>query len=125
MWQLGDMEAAQTCFREALEQEEDSGNLLALAHFYIEQGKLELASQYIERALQKVRWRGARAICLLTQAVVEWLRGEAEVSLETLRQAQRRDRHVTRSKELEYEHFWREKAMGAVREMVEAAVREA
>jgi tetratricopeptide (TPR) repeat protein len=119
MWQLGDMEAALSCFREALEQEENNYNLLALAHFHLEQGELEQASQYIERALQKVRFPYLRAICLLSQAVVQWLMGEAQVGVETLWQAQRRNRHVTRSKDLQYDLFWREQAIGAVEAMLE------
>ncbi|MGB0384893.1 MAG: HEAT repeat domain-containing protein [Ardenticatenaceae bacterium] len=117
MWQLGDMEAALTSFRQAVEQKEDIDNLLALAHFHLEEGELQRASEHIKRVLEKARHE-ERAICLLSQAVVQWLMGEAEEGLATLRRAMQRNRHLARIKDLQYDRFWREKAITALQAML-------
>ncbi|MCL4298461.1 MAG: HEAT repeat domain-containing protein [Anaerolineae bacterium] len=117
MWQLGKMEAAYHSFRQAIEQEENGFNLLALAHFYLEEEDFAQAKNLSEQAFKKAN-PYTRNIYRLTQAVIHWLRGETEASLALLKRVQQRDRYMIEQKELKYEHFWRKKAITALEEML-------
>ena len=123
LWRLGKMDAARTSLKQAVEREDSSDNLLALAHFYLEQAELQTAQAYVERALEKAP---RKAICLLSRAVLLWKMGQITQALETLVQAQRRDRRIARVKDLQYEHFWGPKALAALEAMLaQAAATEA
>ena len=114
-WRLGNIEAALSNWHRAIEKEASSPNLLALAHFYLEQNELQTAGEYIEQALQvRPRYR----IRHLSQAVVLWYSGETTEALEKLEQARRRYRRITNIKDLQYEHFWRERAITALEAML-------
>ncbi len=53
LWRLGDLEGALASFKQADsdQQSKDIANLLALAHFYIEQDDLSAAENYIHKAI--------------------------------------------------------------------------
>jgi len=112
---LGELDAVLASLKAAVEKESDSTNLLGLAHFYLEQGDLEAAREQVERALEKAP---KVPLCLLSQAVLLWEKGEATEALEKLSEARRRDRGITRARDLEYEHFWGPKALAAVEAML-------
>ena len=57
------------------------------------------------------------ALCLLSQAVLLWEKGEGEEALEKLAWALRKDQNIARIKDLEYEHFWGSKSLAAVEAM--------
>ena len=115
LWRLGDLDAALANLKEAVEREDDSTNLLALAHFYLEEGELETAGEQVRRALEKAP-RGA--LCLLSRAVLLWERGEIAESLEYLAGAQQKDWPIIRAKDMAYGHFWGPKALAAVETML-------
>jgi HEAT repeat protein len=112
---LGDAEAALSSLRQALEKEEDTANLLALAHFYLEQDELKTVEEYVGRALEKAP---DRALCLLSQAVLLWLRGEKAAALEEFKEAQLRYRRIAVVKDLQYDDFWGSNALAAVEAML-------
>jgi len=120
LWRLAEYEAAFEALRRALEKEEDSDiNLLALAHFHFEQeSNQKVVNEYIDQALEK---KPKSAICILSKAVIFWHRGETAKALEKLAQAQRLERTITHVKDLQYEHFWREKALATLEQILNSA----
>lgn len=115
LWRLHDTDAALIQFQKAIEMEYDTSNLLALAHFYLEQNDLQQSEEFVHRAL-KIRKRNAS--CLLSHSVLLWIKGEIATSLEKLSQAQQRYRRITRVKDLEYDDFWGSVAITALEEML-------
>jgi HEAT repeat protein len=115
---LGHLDAALESFQEALRQQEDRTNLLALAHFHLEQDELQLAGDYADRALEN---QPRNALCLLSQAVLLWETDQTEGTLARLAQARQRDPDVIRVQDLAYEHFWGPKALAAVEAMLAQA----
>lgn len=115
LWKVGDTNAAKENFHKALELDsEDTTNLLALVHFYLEHGELLEAIKY---AKNTVLYSPDSAICLLTYAVTLRLQGETEMASAQLRKARLQNRHVTNTDDLQFEHFWREKALSALEEL--------
>lgn len=128
LWRLGDRAGAYASFQAALAQAETSSNLLALAHFHLEQGDLLPAHSFAERAAAKVGHDKVGhddddnlALCWLSQAVVLWQRGEHAAAHTQLRQAQRKDRRITRIKDRQYEDFWGTQAVTALAALLAAA----
>ena len=114
---LGDRAAALTSFKEAIEQQETSDNLLALAHLHLENGELAEARMYADQAV-KLAPKGA--ISLLSQAVVQWAQGEAEAAFEQLTKALRRDRRITNIKDLQFDHMWGTTSIATLQELLAA-----
>jgi tetratricopeptide (TPR) repeat protein len=112
---LGNLRAAMESLQEALQREEIGANLLALAHFHLELGDLQFARDYADQALAS---RPGDALCLLSQAVLLWEKGQVEDALARLAHARRRDPDVVHPEDLAYEHFWGPKALAAVEAML-------
>ncbi|MEZ4709085.1 MAG: hypothetical protein R3A44_17895 [Caldilineaceae bacterium] len=100
---------------EAAEDRDNSTNLLALAHFYLEQNELNQAQKYVSLSLNK---SPESAVALLSQAVILWLMGQIKEAQSKLQEAQQKDRHVIKIRDLEYDHFWSEKAIEALSSMI-------
>jgi HEAT repeat protein/DNA replication protein DnaC len=115
LWKLNDIDGALTNFNKAAEKEDNTDNLLALAHFYLEQAELDKAEEYVKLALKK---HPRDALYLLSHAVILWHKGEAETALEKLKQAQQRNRRIARIKDLQYKEFWESKAVAALEAML-------
>jgi HEAT repeat protein len=114
-WRLGNPAAALVSLKAAVMKEKNTSNLLALAHFYLEQGDLNASEEQVNTAIEI---HPKEALCLLSQAVLLWERSEAEEALEKLTQAQQRDRKIARAQDLEYEYFWGPKALTALEAML-------
>ncbi|MCP4699874.1 MAG: hypothetical protein GY862_23930, partial [Gammaproteobacteria bacterium] len=116
LWQKGDGKAACGAFRTALEQKENISNLLALAHYYLEQDELQQAADYVKQAIQQPESQG-RKRCLLTRAVLLWQSGAFEAARKELRQALEEDDEddtIPDADDLAYEYFWRNRALTAL-----------
>ena len=114
-WRLGQMDIALMNLQGAVEKEDTYTNLLALAHFHLEQADLQTAQAYVGRALEK---SPREAICLLSRAILLWEMENANEALEALVQAQKRDQRITRVKALKHEWFWGPKALAALEAML-------
>jgi HEAT repeat protein len=119
-WQLDNMDSAFTWLDKAVQKRKTRDNLLALAHFHLEQGNPQMAEEYVDQALKGASYYD-RALCWLSQAVVLWHSGQAAKGLEKLQKAQRMNKHITRVKNLQYESFWRVKAIRALETMLAQA----
>jgi tetratricopeptide (TPR) repeat protein len=116
LWKLGNMVATKESFHKALELDsEDITSLLALVHYYLELGELQEAMDYARNA---VLYSPYSSICLLTYAVTLWLQGEAERAWAHLKRAKLQNRHITDIADLQFEYFWREKALSALKELL-------
>ncbi len=115
LWKLNDIDGALTSFNEAVEKEDDTDNLMTLAHFYLEQTDFDKAEDYVNRALKRYP---RYALYLLSHAVILWHKGEPEAALEKLKQAQQRRRRIARIKDLQYKEFWGPKAVAALEAML-------
>jgi len=126
LWRLGDPEGAYAGFAAALAQAENSSNLLAAAHFHLEQGDLPQARSFADRALEQVRRhdREEEAICRLSQAVVLWQQGEPSAAHEKLRPAEQRQRRITRSNDRQYANFWGSQTIAALQALPTASAEE-
>ena len=112
---LGHMDTALMNLQGAVEKEDTYTNLLALAHFHLEQADLQTAQAYVVRALEE---SPREAICLLSRAILLWEMENANEALEALVQAQKRDQRITRVKALKHEWFWGPKALAALEAML-------
>ena len=116
---MGDPDSALVNFKQAeAKDSEDIENLLACAHFFIEQDDLPAAEDYIKRAAS-IAPRGR--ICRLSQAVWLWQMRNREGALEALQMAQRDGRQIAKPQILRYEDFWGPKAVAALEAMVACA----
>jgi HEAT repeat protein len=111
---LGDNEAALVNFRQAVDQEESCENLLALAQLLLENGNPTEADTYTDQALKIAP---KEAICLLSQAVIDWVRGDHTAAQKGLAEALRRDRQIANAKDLQFDHFWGPQALAALEQM--------
>jgi len=118
LWQMGDREATLASLTKALEKKQDNTNLLALAHFHLEQSDLDTALAYSRRALEE---DPRDALALLSHAVILWLRDETAEALEQLRKARRIDRDIVRADDLRYDHFWGPQALATLEAMLAGA----
>ena len=114
---LGDNERALASFHQAVEYQETSTNLLALAHGYLEKGHYRTARQWVERALAL---DSNISIYHLSHAVVCWLQGEIESAQSHLAEAMRRDRHIMNAKKLQFDYFWGPRALEALDQLLAA-----
>jgi len=115
---LGDNQAALVSFKQAVDQQKSLLNLLALAHLFLEHGNLTEARTYADQALKLApKW----AVCLLSQAVIDWLEGNREAVRKSLAEALHRDRRIANAKDLQFEHFWGPQALAALEQMITAA----
>ena len=95
-------------------------------YFYIEQGELDTAHEYVERASsQKGREvylpgepQVSEAHCTLSRAIILWEMGQAQDALARLAAARREDPFVVRTDDLAYDHFWGPRALAAVEAML-------
>lgn len=119
LWELGDTKAAIKGFHEAFNissfERENKDNLITLVHYYLEQGELQQAVDYSKRA---VLYLPNSDICLLTYAVVLWLKGDAEIASDQLKKAKIQNRHITNVADLQFDYFWRDRALLALKALV-------
>jgi tetratricopeptide (TPR) repeat protein len=120
MWQLGDLWAAMSDFEHAIELERDSINLLAVAHFHLEQGELVLAQEFANDALQVAR-PFEKDVCLLTLAIIYWLAGERTKGLDMAIRLRNKLPGLIQTRVLRYDVFWRQRAIGVFEEMLAQA----
>ena len=115
LWRLGELDKALHALEEALDKEGDSGNLLSLGHFHIEQGDLSSARECIHGALEA---EPRDPLCLQSHAILLWEMGHSAQALEELARARKGYRQVTSARDLEYAHSWRPKALAALEAML-------
>ncbi len=121
LWSLGKMDNALDNFHQALKKRENVNNLLALAHFYLEQDDLPKAQGYANHAVEKA---SENEICILSLAVILWQMDkitDALKKLESKRWKQPKEIQKSVIKILRYSYFWRDKAISALEEMLEKA----
>lgn len=116
LWKQEDIKSTMDSFYEALNivsfERENTEIILALVHSYLEQDELQRAFEYAERA---VLYSPNSDICLLTYAVTLWIKGDAEMAWEQLKKAKIQNRHIINADDLQFEYFWREKALFALK----------
>jgi HEAT repeat protein len=119
LWEAGQLGEAHTNLVAAIEKQSNSVNLLALAHYHLEIESAERAREYLRQIPQEAIDEN-ESMYSISEAVILWLSGEQQSALEAFDKAKQRDKSIVEAQNLRYEHFWREKALGALQEMIEA-----
>ncbi|MBI5054975.1 MAG: hypothetical protein HZB52_17150, partial [Chloroflexi bacterium] len=121
-WRLGEVDKVLPLLTQVFEKgkdrkgKPDSTDVLAVAHYYIEVSELKQARDYIDQALTLSR---NSALATLSDAVLLWLERKKDDALMKLKRAKKLDRELINVKTLAYEHWWKTKALTALKEMLE------
>ena len=113
---LAKFDDAQAHYSNAVEQTENATNLLALGHFYLEQGSLADAGNYINQAFEL---NPISKLCRLSKAVSLWESGARKEGIEILGgMAKNREFDISKDTDwLKYDYFWESKAVSALEDM--------
>jgi hypothetical protein len=120
LWMDGDSGGAKKQFRLGVQKHPTSENYLALAHYYIENGEISAAQEQVKYAVEKAKRLNRSQDLMLAQDVVDWLSGEKDLRFKVLKEKRGIHPNETEMKQLQEIHFWREKALAALQEIIDA-----
>jgi|SRR5712691_2158890 len=123
LWEQGKIAEVMTALNRAVAQECDIENLLALAHFHVEHDELSVAEQLVNQVLEQ---DAAHPLGLLSHGIILWRQTAIEKALACLDQAYDAGLRWAdvdeATDDLKFEHFWREKALCTLGEMLTYAM---
>ena len=120
LWMNDDLEGAKEQFYYATQRHPTVDNYLALAHYYIESEEIPAAQTQIKRALEMAKRLYTSYYLALTQDVVHWLSKDKDLRFKLLEKRRKTYQKRIDLKRLQESHFWREKALAALQEIIDA-----